>query len=296
MRQSATVHVNLDLGDDAQARRRWRAAQLLAPIAIATFAHSPYCEGQRSGFQSWRGRVWTETDPTRCGFPRLFLEDVAGDPVEQYLDFALNGRLLMIEVDGTWRAQTTPLTFERWMTDGAGGTYPTLLDWERHLTTLFPEVRPRGFFELRSADCQSRAFWSVPLTWWTALLCDDPTLDSVLARLAGSGGDLPARYLEGARAGVGSDRIRADAQAVYRLAMEALPRFSDGFFSGEMVQAFDAFGERFTLAGRSPAEEILERAPASGLDRATLGAIDKEWRALVAGNESPIPSPRRDLS
>lgn len=46
------------------------------------------------------------------------------------------------------------------------GQYPTLKDWETHLTTIFPEVRLKRYMEMRGADggpwdsiCALPALW-----------------------------------------------------------------------------------------------------------------------------------------
>ena len=41
-----------------------------------------------------------------------------------------------------------------------------------HLTTLFPPVRPRGWFEVRYLDAQPWRWWPVPMAVLTALLDD----------------------------------------------------------------------------------------------------------------------------
>src|SRR5262249_61675159 len=40
-------------------------------------------------------------------------------------------------------------------TDGYQGQPDTMADWSAHLTTLFPEVRLKGYIELRGADSQA---------------------------------------------------------------------------------------------------------------------------------------------
>src|SRR5262249_5359498 len=43
----------------------------------------------------------------------------------------------------------------RFLEGGLSGQRATLDDWRLHLTTLFPEVRLKGYIELRSADSQT---------------------------------------------------------------------------------------------------------------------------------------------
>jgi glutamate--cysteine ligase len=160
---------------------------------------------------------------------------------------------------------------------GFQGQFPTLDDWRYHLTTLFPEVRPKGFLELRSADAQSRAFWSVPLTWWSALLCDDDNLRRLLVRLAPTAPELPDRYAAACREGPANPELGADCKFVYGLAADALLRFPTGVISLEMQQAFVAFGDLFTLKDRCPGDAIFELFLVRGFDRGAWEALEADW-------------------
>jgi glutamate--cysteine ligase len=284
MRQSATIHVNLDFGGPERWMRRWRAAQLLAPLALATFAYSPVAGGVPTGHRSHRGFVWTRVDPSRCGFPRRFLSEPLGSPVDQYLAFALDARVLMLPAGNGWEAQTRPLTFRDWLAGRHDGRPPTIDDWANHLTTLFPEVRPRGFLELRSADSQARAFWSVPLSWWTALLCDDTALEETLAILDGDAAGLETRYLAAAEHALDDPAIARRAVALYESAGRALARFPCGTFSEEMLRAFAVYGERFTLAHRTPADELLEVLATDPPLRDALAGLNAAWCRAVGSD------------
>lgn len=266
MRQTCAIQVNLDFGPPARMAQRWRGANLLAPLALATFACSPVVDELLTDHASFRGTIWRFTDRTRCGVPAAFRGAPHADPLEQYLDFAMDAHLILVRWETGWEPQIKPVSFRQWMEEGLGGFYPTLEDWTYHLTTLFPEVRPKGHLELRSADTQFRPFWSVPLTWWTALLCDDQALEQVLLTLAPYAPRLEERMSAAARHGLSDELLRDRAAAVFRVAEEALARFPAGFFSQDMVEAFHAFGERYTLAGRAPADDLRERIERQGLN------------------------------
>ena len=48
----------------------------------------------------------------------------------------------------------------------AAGQFPSLKDWETHLTTIFPEVRLKRYMEMRGADGGSReAICALPALW-----------------------------------------------------------------------------------------------------------------------------------
>jgi len=114
MRQTASLQVSVELG--ANPMDRWALLNALAPYLVAAHANSPIYAGRPTGYASYRARLWQTLDTTRTGTPFDPL-----DPIGAYTQFAR----------------------------GAG----RILDDDReHLTTLFPEVRPRGYFEIRSMD------------------------------------------------------------------------------------------------------------------------------------------------
>ena len=67
MKQTAGVQANLDYSDEADAMRKLRVSMGLVPLLYAMFANSPLCDGGLNGYQSFRGHIWTDTDPDRCG-------------------------------------------------------------------------------------------------------------------------------------------------------------------------------------------------------------------------------------
>jgi hypothetical protein len=89
MRRSCALQVNLDLGDDGQRAERWLVANLVSPLACATFACSPGPD-----VASTRALAWQGLDPTRTGFPRL-LADGSSDPAEQLAAAAFDADVLL---------------------------------------------------------------------------------------------------------------------------------------------------------------------------------------------------------
>jgi glutamate--cysteine ligase len=58
------------------------------------------------------------------------------------------------------------------------GEKPTIVDWENHLSTLFPEVRLKQFLEMRGADMGSAAHVVALPAFWVGLLYDGAALDA----------------------------------------------------------------------------------------------------------------------
>jgi glutamate--cysteine ligase len=152
MKQTATVQANIDYGDERDAMQKLRVGMGIAPILNAMFANSSVSDGDLNGYMSFRGHIWTDTDDARCGLlPFVFREDAS---FAQYVEWALDVPLYFILRGGRYLTDVTGIPFRRFLAEGAGPHRATLDDWNLHLTTLFPEVRLKGYIELRSADSQ----------------------------------------------------------------------------------------------------------------------------------------------
>jgi glutamate--cysteine ligase len=154
MRQTASVQICLDAGDDPLAR--WRLLNALTPFLVALFANSPVYAGQATGHASLRRFIWGALDPARTG--------IVWDPtrpVEAYGDFAMNAAALLADAD----APPFP-RFGELVARGAADAAA----WRDHLTTLFPEVRPRGYFEVRSMDALPPDAYAAPLVLLAGLV------------------------------------------------------------------------------------------------------------------------------
>src|SRR3989442_2801203 len=152
MKQTATVQANIDYADERDAMLKLRVGMGLAPVLNAMFANSSLSDGGLNGYMSFRGHVWTQTDSARCGLLRLAFRE--GATFSDYVEWALDVPLYFILRDGTYLTTVTGTPFRRFLAEGAAGEHATLDDWNLHLTTLFPEVRLKGYIELRSADSQ----------------------------------------------------------------------------------------------------------------------------------------------
>jgi glutamate--cysteine ligase len=152
MKQTATVQANIDYADERDAMMKLRVGMGIAPMLNAMFANSSVSEGDLNGYMSYRGHIWTDTDNARCGIlPFAFRDDAS---FAHYVEWALDVPLYFILRDGRYVTEVTGVPFRRFLAAGFRGQRATLDDWNLHLTTLFPEVRLKGYVELRSADSQ----------------------------------------------------------------------------------------------------------------------------------------------
>lgn len=152
MKQTATVQVNLDYSSEADAMMKLRVGMGLVPLLTAMFANSPLSDGHLNNFRSFRGHIWTDTDPARCGLLPFVFRPTAG--FDDYTEYALDVPMYFIVRNGEWFDMTAH-SFRQFLAHGHQGHRATIADWAVHLTTLFPEVRLKSVIELRSADSQA---------------------------------------------------------------------------------------------------------------------------------------------
>jgi len=181
MTQTASIQCSFDYEDSRDWARKFRAAALLAPVAVALFANSSRADGRETGYRCFRQRIWRETDPDRCGLPGIVFEPGFG--VESWTRWACRVPTIFRRGHAGLVASNGVL-FETLMAcrDGEG---VDLEDWELHLSTLFTEVRSYTYIEARSADLQPDELILAVPAFWAGILYDDRSLD--LALEIGSG-------------------------------------------------------------------------------------------------------------
>ena len=178
MLRTCTIQTNLDYASEADMVQKFRTSLALQPLATALFANSPFTEGRPNGFLSYRSHIWTDTDPARTGMLPFVFEDGFG--YDRYVDYMLDVPMYFVFRDGRY-IDAAGLSFRDFMRGELSvlpGELPTRSDWVDHLSTAFPEVRLKGYLEMRGADggpwnriCALPAFW-------VGLLYDQTALDA----------------------------------------------------------------------------------------------------------------------
>ncbi len=185
MRLTLSIQVNLDFGDDLTARKRWFAANLLAPVMCAIFGNSPFAQNRATGYKSYRSFIWQNMDPCRTGFPNPEnLSCPEMDQVDQYLIYALDAYVIKLYHDAAVNNERERfISFRQWMEGKHPRFKPDMKDWENHISLLFPEVRPKGFLEFRTLDGPSQSWWTVPIVLLSSILYDHKALAQTLELL-----------------------------------------------------------------------------------------------------------------
>ena len=270
MLMTCTGQVSLDWADEADCGRKVTATARLTPLLVALYANSPLVQGKPSGWMSYRSHVWTDVDPTRCGyFPRML--DGSFD-YRAYVEWALDAPLLFLRRNGDY--VTPELTFGQLLQGGYEGRPALLSDWTDHLSTLFPEVRIKRVMEVRGADCGSLAMTAALLALWRGLLYDDGALDAALALVprlsfAGHLAFHEEAQRQGLRGSLEGKSLGALALEMVRIARGGLQRLDPA--DAPLLDALEARA----ASGQSPAEDVLAaaqmvRSPAELLGRFAL--------------------------
>jgi len=265
MRHTASLQINLDLGPDGVWQERWLAANLVSPMLTAVFACSPGVDAV-----SARARAWQQLDPTRSGFPALFTAGPGDDPRAEWAEAALCADVMLIRAGDEHYVPGSPgLRFVDWIRDGHSRYgWPTIDDLAYHLTTLFFEVRARGFLEMRAGEAVPSALRPAQVVMASAVLYDDRARADAIALLGDHRRDLDALWHRAAAHGVHDDELRGLACRLWEIALAGARRLPAGWVSKENLTATEAFIDDFTARGRVPADrlaELMDEDPARAL-------------------------------
>jgi glutamate--cysteine ligase len=281
MKQTATVQANIDYADERDAMRKLRIGMAMAPIVNAIFANSCISESALNGQMSYRGHIWTDTDRARCGLlPFAFR---ASASFRDYVAWALDVPLYFVLRGGEYRTEVTGVPFRRFLDSGLDGEPATLDDWRLHLTTLFPEVRLKGYLELRSADSQpaSRVLALPALVKGVFHEADClDAADDLVKRWRFD--ECVALYRDVTRGGMAARMkgipVAELARELHQIADEGLRRQRELDSEGRDERAYLDPIREFVSAGRSPAQIAADR-----WSRALTGRVE----GLLAENAFP---------
>jgi glutamate--cysteine ligase len=244
MRQTAALQISLDTGEVPLAR--WTMLNRLAPYLVAIFANSSRYAGRPTGHASHRAHTWRALDSSRTG---VFPDPAA--PVATYLEFALCAPwMLRRDEDGRW------LPFCGWLARGEG----TLEEWDEHLTTLFPEVRPRGWLEVRSIDAIAPEWYPAPLALLTGLTYDRDALAQAHELLWASDSELLQRA---GRLGLRDPSLQRTAVDLCDLALEGCAALGPAYIEPAHVAVAREYFDTYTRRGRALADDAPSSVPSS---------------------------------
>lgn len=153
MRASASTQVSVDFVDEADAVRKMRVAQALAPILAALTDNTPVFEGEPVDKPLARLNLWRDVDNARTGsVPGIFND---GWGFKDYAEWLLCISPIFItraaadDPDG----ESMRTFFDVSSAEAYGDAPMSEADIEHLISMVWPDVRLKKFVEIRPADC-----------------------------------------------------------------------------------------------------------------------------------------------
>jgi len=273
MKGTCAVQASYDFSSEDDCAEKVQLSTKLGPLTTAMFANSPFCEGGDSGWASYRGHIWTQTDPRRTGFP----EAANAFSFAAWVDYLLDTPMMFYHFGDDY-LPAHGRSFRSWMIEGEKGQYPTIDDWDLHLTSVFPEVRVKHAIEVRGADC-------VPM----------PLAMSFVGLFMGLFYHPPSRHkaleLADSFASIGSQRERFDVACRNglqgRIGEHTFVSFAEEVFAlgkagiqaiGPEDAVFMKPLEEQIQRGESPAHTLLDLLGNQPSPQAVIAAADLRWK------------------
>lgn len=180
MRETAGIQACYDFSSEEDAIRKFRIANIISPIVTAMFANSPIRGGVETGYKTFRGLSWLNTDNERCEFMSKKLFDrESGYCFKDYVEEVMKIPMIYIVRDEKPVKISGKINFEQFMNKGFEGYEATLEDFNLHANLYFPEVRLRNFIEIRNHDCANHGMQYSILALYKGLLYNKEALENV---------------------------------------------------------------------------------------------------------------------
>ena len=180
MRETAGIQACFDFSSEEDAIRKFRIANILSPFMTAMFANSPIRGGVDTGYKTFRGLSWLNTDSERCEFMSKKLFDAKSDyKFKDYTEEVIQTPMIFIVRNEKPIKIMGKINFAQFIEHGFEGYSATLEDFKLHANLYFPEVRLRNFIEIRNHDCANHGMQYSILAIYKSLLYNKNALNEV---------------------------------------------------------------------------------------------------------------------
>ena len=180
MRATASLQVSIDYENEADAMRKFRIGQIIAPILSLICDNSPVFEGEERTRNLVRTGVWAGMNQDRVGTVPGSLK--AGYTFGDYADYILSREAILVPDDASqagWRyvgsATFDEVYANRLMTDA---------EVEHALSMVWPDARLKNFLEIRPADAMPIEYCLAYVVLIRALFYSKRNLDVLESLLA----------------------------------------------------------------------------------------------------------------
>ena len=145
MKGTAALQVSMDYKSEEDYKRKFRIANALSPVLHALFDNGFYFEGKEWNKHNLRTYIWNNCDNNRSGVVDMALDDDFG--YERYAEYILSRPPIF-----TVKDEKVVSTGEEKVKDIFNPDNYDKKELEHLLTMFFPDVRTKGYIEIRMMD------------------------------------------------------------------------------------------------------------------------------------------------
>lgn len=180
MRETAGIQACFDFSSEEDAIRKFRIANIMSPFMTAMFANSPIRGGVDTGYKTFRGLSWLNTDNERCEFmSKKLFDSKSGYRFADYIEEVMQTPMIYFVRGGKTMEVLGKINFKEFMERGYEGYEAALEDFQLHANLYFPEVRLRNFIEIRNHDCANHGMQYSILALYKGILYNKKALADV---------------------------------------------------------------------------------------------------------------------
>ncbi|GEM_PF-6081817 len=244
MLQTASIHINIDLGKEDVFVKRWSALNLISPFIIAIFANSSKVGNEITDFVSYRNYIWINADKSRTGFPLDFIKFGGNEnPINQYYEFSLDANTF------------NNISFRNWLLNSLSNLESNKKELKNHMTTLFPNVRLREYFEVRYVDCPKKEWFPVPIIVIIALIYNDDILNWILDKFNTCRMNLDNLCMQAVRYGLQDEEINKSAKIIFEKVFEGLDALPNYYLDEKYKKLVKEFYLKYSYKRKHQGDE-----------------------------------------
>jgi len=168
MRNTTSVQLNIDFTSEKEANEMAYVADAIQPLVSILFSNAPFIKNEPVGNANMRWKIWSNTDPHRCG--SLFEHNInsLNSIVDDYADW-VNDLRAIFKYDSLGNANFFNGTMDEMILSDESLNELHVLS---ALHQSFTNVRFKTVLEIRSSDRPPRGFELAPAAFIAGLLTD----------------------------------------------------------------------------------------------------------------------------
>ena len=180
MRNTTSVQLNIDFTSEKDANEMAYIADAIQPLLSILFSNAPFIKKQPVGNANMRWKIWSNTDPNRCG--SLFQHNINSldSIVDDYARW-INDLQVIFKYDSLKNANFFNGTMDDMISSSNS-------EQELHILSAlhqsFTNVRFKSVLEIRSSDRPPRGFELAPAAFIAGLLIDKENRQTILEMIS----------------------------------------------------------------------------------------------------------------